>query len=203
MVHACADSCRVSIHVRLSSDAEHEYLLGIAAGRLAAECANGLEARRGLGQRWSHDFQGFRGHVRRESRLTAAFGPRPRRRFRPADHRGGRRLGGARFPHPSISRPGWARVAQRGERRCERQPPLPQRQPPDAARPQSGCQGCGESQGTIFAVVYRRIVPRLGHARRSAISHRLCRLIWKILHERVRVHSDSLSDFRPWLQTAA
>ncbi len=42
-------------------------------------------------------------------------------------------------------------------------------------------------KGTIFALVYRRIVPRLGHAQAiGAITHRLCRLIWKILHERVR-----------------
>ena len=44
-----------------------------------------------------------------------------------------------------------------------------------------------KARGTIFAVVYRRIVPRLGHAQAiGAITHRLCRLIWKILHERVR-----------------
>ena len=36
---------------------------------------------------------------------------------------------------------------------------------------------------TIFAVVYRRLVPRLGHAQAIAITHRLYRLIWKILHE--------------------
>ena len=31
------------------------------------------------------------------------------------------------------------------------------------------------------------MVPRLGHAQAiGAITHRLCRLIWKILHERVR-----------------
>jgi hypothetical protein len=42
-------------------------------------------------------------------------------------------------------------------------------------------------QRTIFAVVYRRLVPRLGHAQAiGAITHRLCRLIWKLLHERVR-----------------
>jgi hypothetical protein len=36
------------------------------------------------------------------------------------------------------------------------------------------------AKGTIFAVVYRRIVPRLGHAQAiGAITHRLCRLIWK------------------------
>jgi transposase len=44
-----------------------------------------------------------------------------------------------------------------------------------------------KAKGTIFAVVYRRIVPRLGHAQAiGAITHRLCRLIWKILPHRVR-----------------
>jgi len=44
-----------------------------------------------------------------------------------------------------------------------------------------------KAKGTIFAVVYRRLVPRLGHAQAiGAITHRLCRLIWKLLHERVR-----------------
>ena len=44
-----------------------------------------------------------------------------------------------------------------------------------------------KAKGTIFAVVYRRLVPRLGHAQAiGAITHRLCRLIWKILHERIR-----------------
>jgi hypothetical protein len=38
-----------------------------------------------------------------------------------------------------------------------------------------------------FAIVYRRLVPRLGHAQAiGAITHRLCRLIWKILHQGVR-----------------
>jgi hypothetical protein len=32
-----------------------------------------------------------------------------------------------------------------------------------------------------------RLVPRLGHAQAiGAIAHRLCRLIWKILHEGIR-----------------
>jgi transposase len=44
-----------------------------------------------------------------------------------------------------------------------------------------------KAKGTIFAIVYRRLVPRLGHAQAiGAITHRLCRLIWKILHEGVR-----------------
>ena len=43
------------------------------------------------------------------------------------------------------------------------------------------------AKGTIFAIVYRRLVPRLGHAQAiGAIAHRLCRLIWKILHEGIR-----------------
>jgi hypothetical protein len=44
-----------------------------------------------------------------------------------------------------------------------------------------------KAKGTIFAIVYRRLVPRLGHAQAiGAISHRLCRLIWKILHQGIR-----------------
>ena len=43
-----------------------------------------------------------------------------------------------------------------------------------------------KAKGTIFAVVYRRLVPRLGRAQAIGATHRLCRLIWKILHERVR-----------------
>jgi hypothetical protein len=43
------------------------------------------------------------------------------------------------------------------------------------------------AKGTIFAIVYRRLVPRLGHAQAiGAIAHRLCRLIWKILHQGIR-----------------
>jgi transposase len=44
-----------------------------------------------------------------------------------------------------------------------------------------------KAKGTIFAIVYRRLVPRLGHAQAiGAIAHRLCRLIRKILHEGIR-----------------
>ena len=44
-----------------------------------------------------------------------------------------------------------------------------------------------KAKGTIFNVVYRRLVPRLGHAQAiGAITHRLCRLIWKMLHQRIR-----------------
>ena len=41
-------------------------------------------------------------------------------------------------------------------------------------------------KGSIFEIVYRRLVPRLGHKLTiGAIAHRLCRLIWIILHRGV------------------
>jgi transposase len=44
-----------------------------------------------------------------------------------------------------------------------------------------------KSKGTIFEIVYRRSVPRLGHNQTiGAIAHRQCRLIWLILHQGVR-----------------
>jgi transposase len=42
-------------------------------------------------------------------------------------------------------------------------------------------------KGSIFEIVYRRLVPRLGHPQAiGAIAHRLCRLIWMILHQGLR-----------------
>jgi transposase len=44
-----------------------------------------------------------------------------------------------------------------------------------------------KAKGTIFEIVYRRLVSRLGHNQTiGAIAHRLCRLIWIILHQGVR-----------------
>jgi transposase len=44
-----------------------------------------------------------------------------------------------------------------------------------------------KAKGSLFELVYRRLVPRLGHKQTiGAIVHRLCRLIWKILHDGVR-----------------
>ena len=41
-------------------------------------------------------------------------------------------------------------------------------------------------KGSIFEVLYRRYVPRMGHNKTiGVIAHRLCRLIWKILHQGV------------------
>jgi transposase len=43
-----------------------------------------------------------------------------------------------------------------------------------------------KTKGSIFELVYRRLVVRLGHAQSiGAIANRLCRLVWKILHETV------------------
>ena len=45
----------------------------------------------------------------------------------------------------------------------------------------------GNAKDTIFAIVYRRLVPRLGHAQAiGTIDDRFCRLIWKILHKGIR-----------------
>ena len=42
-------------------------------------------------------------------------------------------------------------------------------------------------KGSIFEILYRRYVPRLGHKHTiGIIAHKLCRLIWKILHLGVR-----------------
>jgi transposase len=44
-----------------------------------------------------------------------------------------------------------------------------------------------KAKGSIFEIVYRRTVPRLGHKQAiGAIAHRQCRLIWLILHLGVR-----------------
>jgi transposase len=44
-----------------------------------------------------------------------------------------------------------------------------------------------KTKGSIFEFIYRRLVPRLGHAQAiGAVAHRLCRLIWMILHQAIR-----------------
>jgi transposase len=43
-----------------------------------------------------------------------------------------------------------------------------------------------KAKGSIFQDLYRRLVSRAGHAKAIwAVAHKLCRIIWKILHERV------------------
>jgi len=42
-------------------------------------------------------------------------------------------------------------------------------------------------KGSIFEILYRRCVPRLGHNQTiGIIAHNLCRLVWKILHRGIR-----------------
>ena len=44
-----------------------------------------------------------------------------------------------------------------------------------------------KAKGSILAIVYRRLVLRLGHVQAiGAIIHPLCDLIWKILHQGAR-----------------
>ena len=41
-----------------------------------------------------------------------------------------------------------------------------------------------KTKGSVFQNLYRRWVPRLGHNKTIwAVANRLCRLVWKILHE--------------------
>lgn len=47
-------------------------------------------------------------------------------------------------------------------------------------------------KGSYFQAVFRRLLPRLGYKSAIwAIAHRLCRVVWKILHEGVRFASFS------------
>jgi hypothetical protein len=91
--------------------------------------------------------------------------------FGTADHRGSRRhrrdvslTQTPRVLHGGVPR-------HRGERGQELPSPLPEGQPADATCPESG-ERRREAKGTIFALVYRRLVPRLGHAQAiGAIAH--------------------------------
>jgi hypothetical protein len=43
-----------------------------------------------------------------------------------------------------------------------------------------------KTKGSLFELQYCRLVVRLGHTQAiGAIAHRLCRLVWKILHDGV------------------
>ena len=43
-----------------------------------------------------------------------------------------------------------------------------------------------KAKGSIFQDLYRRLVPRLGHQKAIwAVAHKLCRVVWKILHDGV------------------
>ena len=50
-----------------------------------------------------------------------------------------------------------------------------------------GANAAVKAKGSVFETVYRRLVPRLGHAKAIwAVAHKLCRVVWKILHDGVR-----------------
>ena len=62
-----------------------------------------------------------------------------------------------------------------------------------------------KAKGTLFELLYRRYVPRLGHPQTiGLIAHRLCRLIWLILHQGVRYEErgPALSQKSPRHRTA-
>ena len=43
-----------------------------------------------------------------------------------------------------------------------------------------------KAKGSVFQEVYRRMVPRLGHLKTIwAVAHKLCRIVWKVLHDGV------------------
>ena len=44
-----------------------------------------------------------------------------------------------------------------------------------------------KKNGSYFQAVFRRLLPRLGYQSAIwAVAHRLCRVVWKILHDGVR-----------------
>lgn len=48
-------------------------------------------------------------------------------------------------------------------------------------------QAAVKTKGSHFQVVFRRLLPRLGYKQALwAVVHRLCRVVWKILHDGVR-----------------
>ncbi len=73
-------------------------------------------------------------------------------------------------------------------------------------------QAAVKAKGSHFQAVFRRLLPRLGYKQALwAIAHRLCRLVWKILHDGVRyVEQGAYRDpkpensaLRPWHEPCA
>ena len=58
-----------------------------------------------------------------------------------------------------------------------------------------------KAKGSIFEIVYRRYVPRMGHKQAiGVIAHRHCRLIWLILHQGVRYEERGTVVSKRWKQ---
>jgi len=76
---------------------------------------------------------------------------------------------------------------RRRERRRELQRPSPKGNRHMRRLLNQAANAAARTKGSIFEIVYRRSVPRLGHNQAiGAIAHRQCRLIWLILHQGVR-----------------
>lgn len=62
-----------------------------------------------------------------------------------------------------------------------------QLQPSCAEDSESSSQGEVKYGGSIFEILYRRYVPRMGHNQTiGMIAHKLCGLVWKILHQGIQ-----------------
>src|SRR5215472_12022802 len=70
----------------------------------------------------------------------------------------------------------------RRERWRKLQPSLPKGNRHMRPTLNQSANAAAKAKGTIFGMIYRRMVPRLGHKQTGgAIAHRQCRLIWLIL----------------------
>ena len=50
-----------------------------------------------------------------------------------------------------------------------------------------GANAAVKAKGSVFENLYRRLLPKLGHAQAIwAVAHKLCRVVWKVLHDGVR-----------------
>ena len=73
------------------------------------------------------------------------------------------------------------------ERGSKLQLALTEGEPAHASPFNQAANAAVKRKGSIFEIVYRRLVPRLGHNKTiGAIAHRICQLIWMILYKGVR-----------------
>ena len=74
-----------------------------------------------------------------------------------------------------------------GKCRRESQQPLRKRKQIPPAVLNQAAHAAVRKKGSYFQAVFRRLLPRLGYKSALwAIAHRLCRVVWKVLHEGVR-----------------
>ena len=81
---------------------------------------------------------------------------------------------------------GWRTPRRRTERWCDYSHCSPKGNGNMRRLLNQAANAAARTKGSIFEIVYRRSVPRLGHNQAiGAIAHRQCRLIWLILHQGV------------------